>query len=129
MATVSNFRKLDAWRAARRLVKDVYTFTDRFPDHERYCLTQQMRRAVHSIHSNIAEGDGRLSAGEWIHFLGQARGSLMELESDVISAFDLRYCDKEQTEQIGLKIRQVAQLVNGTLRSAMRKTFKTKKYG
>jgi four helix bundle protein len=129
MATVSNFRRLDAWRAARRLVKDVYAFTDRFPDHERYCLTQQMRRSVHSIHSNIAEGDGRLSQGEWIHFLGQARGSLMELESDVICAFDLGYCDRQQTHEIGLKLRRVAQLVNGTLRSAMRKKFTTKKFG
>ena len=129
MATVSNFRKLDAWRAARRLVKDVYAFTDRFPDHERYCLAQQMRKAVHSIHSNIAEGDGRLSKGEWIQFLGQARGSIMELESDVIVAFDLGYCERAATHEIGLKIQQVAQLVNGTLRSATRKNFKTKKYG
>ena len=129
MATVSNFRKLDAWRAARRLVKEVYAFTDRFPGHERYCLTQQMRRAVHSIHSNIAEGDGRLSTGEWIHFLGQARGSIMELESDVIVAFDLGYCERAATQEIGLRIRQVAQLINGTLRSAMRGKFNTKKFG
>ena len=129
MATVSNFRKLEAWRIARRLVKDVYSFTDHFPAHERYCLSQQMRKAVHSVHSNIAEGDGRLSQGEWIQFLGHARGSLMELESDVIAAFDLAYCDKESASRIGLQIRRAAQLVNGLLRSTMRKHFDAKKFG
>jgi four helix bundle protein len=88
-----------------------------------------MRKAVHSIHSNIAEGDGRLSRGEWIQFLGQARGSVIELESDVIAAFDLHYCDKAQTEEVGLKIRRVAQLVNGTLRSATGRRFEKKKFG
>jgi four helix bundle protein len=129
MATVSNFRKLEAWRIARRLVKDVYSFTDHFPSHEQYCLSQQMRKAVHSVHSNIAEGDGRLSQGEWIQFLGHARGSLMELESDVIAAFDLAYCDKESAAQIGLRIRRTSQLLNGLLRSAMRKHFDAKKFG
>jgi four helix bundle protein len=125
----SNFRDLHAWRAARRLVKSVYTLTDSFPAHEQYCLTQQMRRAAHSVHSNIAEGDGRLSKGEWIQFLGHARGSLMELESHLIAAFDLAYCSKEQAKEIAGDIKRSAQLVNGLLRASMRKDFDTKKYG
>jgi four helix bundle protein len=125
---LSNFRNLDAWQAARRLVKSIYDFTDQFPQHERYCLTQQMRKAVHSVHSNIAEGTGRLSNGEWQQFLGQARGSLMEVESDVIAAFDLKYCSDAEVAAVGKQIQKAAQLVNGLLRKSMHPTFKNKKY-
>ena len=76
-----SFTSLLAWRAARRLVRPVYELTSRFPIEEKYVLTGQMRKAAHSVHSNIAEGRGRLSNGEWQQFLGQSRGSLMELES------------------------------------------------
>jgi four helix bundle protein len=126
--TRSDFRRLEAWRQARRLVKHVYTFTDAFPDSERYCLAQQMRRAVHSVHSNIAEGSGRLSTGEWQQFLGHARGSLLELESDVIAAFDLRYCTRENAKELGTQLKRATQLVNGLLRSSMRSAFRAKKF-
>jgi four helix bundle protein len=86
-----------------------------------------MRRAVHSVHSNIAEGSGRLSNGEWQQFLGQARGSLLEVESDVISAFDLEYCTREQAADLTQRIKQVAQLLNGLLR-ASENGFASKKY-
>ena len=126
--TESNFRKIDGWRAARRLVKTIYNLTDKFPDHERYCLTQQMRRAVHSSHSNIAEGTGRLSTGEWQQFLGQSRGSLLELESHLIAAFDLKYCGEKETAEVGERIKKAIQVVNGLLRSTMRRPFKNKKF-
>ena len=124
----SGFRRLQAWRAARRLVVSVYALTDTFPSTEQYCLTQQMKKAGHSVHSNIAEGYGRLSKGEWIQFLGHSRGSLMELESDLIAAFDLGYCTKEHAGEIARQIKRAVQLVNGLLRSAMRKEFDSKKY-
>ncbi|HUP47577.1 MAG TPA: four helix bundle protein [Thermoanaerobaculia bacterium] len=125
--TRSTFKNLTAWRAARRLVRAVYQFTDRFPDCERYVLVSQMRRAVHSVHSNIAEGSGRLSQGEWQHFLGQCRGSLMELESDTIAAFDLGYCQQDEAAALTEQLKRVAQLINGLLRSTKRK-FPAKKY-
>ena len=125
--THSSFFNLDAWQVARRLVRSVYDFTRHFPSEERYVMTAQMRRATHSIHSNIAEGRGRLSNGEWQQFLGQARGSLMEVESFVIVACDLGYCTNEQSDALSGEVSRVAQLINGVLRST-RKGFPAKKY-
>ena len=124
----SNFRNIDAWRAARRLVKVVYDFTNQFPTDERYCLTQQMRKAVHSVHSNIAEGTGRLSNGEWQQFLGQSRGSLLEVESDVVAACDLQYCTDPEAELVLKQIQKAAQIINGMLRRTMHPKYQTKKY-
>ena len=123
----SSFRDVDAWKKARRLVKPTYQFTDHFPDCERYVLARQMRRAVHSVHGNIAEGRGRLSNGEWQQLLGQARGSLMELESYVISAFDLGYATADETKELGNKISEAARTLNGLLAST-RNAFAKKKY-
>ena len=86
-----------------------------------------MRRAVHSAHANIAEGSGRLSNGEWQQFLGQSRGSLMELESHVIAAFDLEYCSRNEAAEIAERIRAATRLVNGLLRSS-KKSFPAKKF-
>ena len=125
--TRSSFRDLEAWQHARRLVRPVYEFTRLFPPDEQFVLTRQMRKAVHSVHSNIAEGRGRLSNGEWQQFLGHARGSLMELESDVIAAFDLEYANAERAGQLARQIQKAAQVLNGLLRST-RGRFKVKKY-
>ena len=86
-----------------------------------------MRKAVHSVHSNIAEGRGRLSNGEWQQFLGQARDSLMALESDVIAAFDLKHCTQDEAANVTQRIKRVAQLINGLLRASA-KGFPAKKY-
>ncbi len=86
-----------------------------------------MMRAVHSVHSNIAEGSGRLSLGEWQQFLGQARGSLLELESQVIAAFDLEYLSLQEAADMTERIRGVTRVINGLL-NATRKGFKVKKY-
>jgi four helix bundle protein len=123
----SSFRDVEAWKKARRLVAPVYRFTDAFPPHEAYILIRQMRRAVHSAHANIAEGRGRLSNGEWQQFLGQARGSLMELESYVISACDLKYGNREATAELGNAIVEAIKTLNGLLKSSTHR-FATKKY-
>ncbi|GAC1432636.1 MAG: hypothetical protein NVSMB68_05080 [Thermoanaerobaculia bacterium] len=123
----SSFRDVHAWRHARKLVAHVYEFTARFPRSEQYILVSQMRRAVHSVHSNIAEGRGRLSNGEWQQFLGQARGSLMELEFHVIAAFDLKYCSREVAADLAVRINRTAQLINRLLRVSA-KGFAAKKY-
>jgi four helix bundle protein len=123
----SNFRDLDAWKQARRLVPIIYRFTEQLPRSERYILVAQMLRAVHSVHLNIAEGSGRLSIGEWQHFLGQARGSLLELASATIAAFDLKYCTVEGASEVTTQTRRVVQLVNGLLRIT-RRGFAAKKF-
>jgi four helix bundle protein len=75
--------QLEAWKSAMQLVKAVYQMTSDFPIEERYGLAQQMRRAAVSIPSNIAEGAGRNGAKEYLHFIGVARGSLAELETQM----------------------------------------------
>lgn len=75
--------QLEAWKFAMQLVKAVYQMTSAFPAEERYGLAQQMRRAAVSVPSNIAEGAGRNGAKEYLHFIGVARGSLAELETQL----------------------------------------------
>ena len=75
--------RLDAWKFSMELAKAVYQMTANFPAEERYGLSQQMRRAAVSIPSNLAEGAGRNGAKEYLHFIGIARGSLAELETQM----------------------------------------------
>jgi len=118
---------MDAWKRARRLVRHVYDLTNKFPSHEQYGLTAQIRRASTSVPLNIAEGNGRLTVGEWQQFLGYARGSLLELESALIIAFDLKYVTREQIQPFGERIALVIKPINGLLRAST-EGFPTKKF-
>jgi len=82
---VQSYRELIAWPKAIGLVTAVYDYTRAFPDSERFGLTSQLRRAAVSVPSNIAEGQGRASTGEFNQFLGHARGSLLEIETQVLT--------------------------------------------
>jgi len=86
-----SFRNLDAWQRAIELTLAVYNLTASFPDSERFGLTTQMRRAAVSIASNIAEGYGRSTRGEYIQFLGYARGSCAEIETQIVIARALNF--------------------------------------
>ncbi len=98
--------KLEAWQQAMRLVKQVYDLTQHFPKEEMFGLTQQMRRAAISIPSNLAEGAARNGAKEYVHFIGIARGSLAELETQMQIAQMLGYITdsvsvSEYTDHLG----------------------------
>lgn len=82
---------LRAWQEAMSLVKDIYQITSSFPKEEIYALTSQMRRAAVSIPSNIAEGAARTGDKEFLQFLSISRGSLSELETQLIIAKELGY--------------------------------------
>ena len=82
---VQSYRELIAWQKAIDLVTAVYDYTRAFPDSERFGLTSQLRRAAVSVPSNIAEGQRRASTGEFNQFLGHARGSLLEIETQVLT--------------------------------------------
>jgi len=84
-----SYRDLIAWRKAMELVTDVYRVTQLFPRNELYGLTNQLRRASVSLPSNIAEGQARFSRKEFHHFLSQARGSLVEIETQLTIAENL----------------------------------------
>lgn len=91
-----SFEKLDVWQESRALVKDVYTLLRRFPNEERYALCDQIRRAVVSVPSNIAEGSGRMSKKEQIHFMEIAYGSLMEVYCQLQLAQDLGFISQNE---------------------------------
>lgn len=106
-----DYKELDIWIQARVLVKTVYVLTKSFPKDEQFSLTSQVRRCVISIPSNIAEGCGRQSNKETIHFLHIARGSLFELETQLILAEDLNYIS--DIDNVLKEIERVKKLLNG----------------
>jgi four helix bundle protein len=105
----STYRTLAAWQRAVELAITVYEVTKRFPAHERFGLTQQLRRAAVSVPSNIAEGRGRGTRRDYRHFLLQARGSLFELETELHIAECLHYCE-------GAAALDIRKLVSATIR-------------
>jgi four helix bundle protein len=99
------------------LVTHVYGLTKSFPDDERYGLTAQLRRAAVSVASNIAEGQGRFSRGEFKQFLGHARGSLLEIETQMTIATNLGYLDSRQSEVVFELSSEVGRILNGLISS------------
>ena len=108
-----NYKELDVWKCARELVKLVYKLTKPFPQEEVYGLTNQIRRCVVSIPSNIAEGIGRQSNKETIHFLHIAKGSLQEVETQLYLSYDLNYISEQELKSILEKVISNKKLLNG----------------
>ena len=105
------------WQKAMVLVTDVYSLTKAFPREEIYGLTAQTRRAAASVPANIAEGQGRRHGREFHQFLGNARGSLMELDTHLELAFRVGYINQEQHIAIRAKLDEVGRILNGLMRS------------
>lgn len=116
-----SFEKLKVWQDAKKLVVDVYQLLDSFPQFEKYALCDQIRRAVVSVPSNIAEGSGRISLKEQIHFLEISYGSLMETYNQLLIAIDLNYISEDSVEAIKPNIDNVAKMINGLRASHLRK--------
>ena len=110
-----DFRDLIVWQKAIEFVTDVYRITQTFPPEERFGLSSQLRRAAVSIPSNIAEGQGRLTTGEFRQFLGQAKGSVCEVETQLIIAHNLSYIT--DLNPLLNKLHELARLLNGLLNS------------
>ena len=108
-----SFEKLNAWQESKKLVVDVYHLLDSFPNFEKYALCDQIRRAIVSVPSNIAEGSGRKSLKEQIHFLEISYGSLMETYNQLLIAIDLSYITEQSVEVIKPRIDNVAKMING----------------
>jgi four helix bundle protein len=109
------FRDLLVWQKAMALAEGVYELSDQFPKKEVFGLSAQMRRCAVSVPSNIAEGHGRLSDRTLALFLGHARGSLYELESQTELAARLGFAEKSAAEEILKQIHEVARMLNGLL--------------
>jgi four helix bundle protein len=106
-------RDLLVWQKAMELVTVVYESTRKFPKDELYGLVSQLRRSAVSVPSNIAEGYCRNSRNEFHHFLGQARGSLAELETQIEIAGNLGYLSDECTTELLAKSTRVARMLTG----------------
>src|SRR5437899_2880426 len=114
---VKSYTELIVWQKAMALTADVYRVTKLFPKEEMYGLTSQLRRAAVSIPSNIAEGQGRLTTGEFRHFLGNARGSLFEVQTQIHLATNLEYFDKPTARALVESSDEVGRILNGLLQS------------
>lgn len=108
-----NYKDLDLYKASKDLVLSVYALLRKFPKEEQYALCDQLRRAAISIPSNIAEGMGRVSTKEQIHFLEIAYGSLREVDCQLDIAKDLAYISDEELVEIENKLEKVAALIAG----------------
>jgi len=117
---VQNYRELIAWQKAMDFAESVYQASRGFPKEELYGLTSQLRRAVISISSNIAEGQGRRSTGEFRQFLGNARGSLFEVESQILLAQRFQYLSAARTEQLLNQATELGRILNGLMAALQR---------
>lgn len=121
---VRMYSELIAWQKAMDLVEAVYHVTREFPRAELYGLTNQLRRAVISIPSNIAEGQGHHSTPDFLRFLGMAQGSLLEVETQILIAERLRYIPAQQRETVFVLRSEVGRLLMGLTQSLKRRDHK-----
>jgi four helix bundle protein len=112
-----SYKDLIAWQKAMELVTASYRHTSSFPKEELFGLTSQLRRAAVSTPSNIAEGQGRLSQKEFRYFLGQSRGSLMELETQFQIAQNLAFINETKTADLLKSCAELGRVLDGLLTS------------
>ncbi len=94
-----SYRNLDIWQKSLEILRLVYDLSNKFPESEKYGLTVQIKRAVVSILSNIAEGSGRNSNQQMINFLSISKGSAFEVEAQLIIAFELNYITESELNE------------------------------
>ena len=116
------FENLRVYEETRTFVKEIYLLQNRFPKEEKYALGDQVRRAASSILFNIAEGSGRVSLKEKIHFIEISYGSLMESFSEIQTAQDLGYIKEDEVEAIRPRFIAVAKMLSG-LKSSYERTL------
>ena len=114
-------KKLEAWRQSMDLVIDVYKATEGFPAQEAYGLANQIRRAVVSIPSNIAEGAARQTKREFSNYLHIAQGSLSELDSQIEIASRLGFLDIKSQKQLDEKMTPIDKMITGLIRHLSKK--------
>lgn len=118
---IKTFTDLKAWQEEHKLVIMIYKITKKFPKEEIFGLISQMQRAAVSITSNIAEGFGRQTYKEKVHFYYQAHGSLTELKNQILIAKDIKYLLKEDFDELVYQINIAHKLLQGLITKT--KTF------
>ena len=105
------FKELKVWQKSIDVTVKVYKISSQFPDSERFNLISQVRRSAVSIPSNIAEGAGRNTNGEFVQFLGISNGSSYELETQMIIAQKLNYLSESELEVFSKEIQEVQKMI------------------
>jgi four helix bundle protein len=118
---VQSFRDLLVWQKSIQLATEICRLTQNFPREELYRLTSQMTRAAVSIASNIAEGQGRLSTGEFRQFLGMARGSGFELQTQLEVARSLGLGSTKSIDEAEALSLEITKMINGILKALKEK--------
>jgi len=116
---IESFTDLYAWQEGHRLVLLIYKTTKFFPKEEQFGLTNQLRRAVVSVTSNISEGFSRKSSKEKSQFYSVALGSLTELQNQILIARDVEYIKKEDFDKIASQTVIVSKIINGLIKSVL----------
>ena len=122
MSDAGSYKNLIVWQKSILLVKMIYQITQKFPSDEKFGLISQMRRAVVSVPSNIAEGQARRTTGDYIRFVSTAEGSLAELETQLIISIELNFCTKANTENCFELMLEIRKMLNALRRTLINKT-------
>ena len=110
---MKTYRDLQVWQKSMTLVTEVYKISKGFPKDEAYGLTSQIRRCAISIPSNMAEGYGRNSTNEYIHFLRIATGSLYELQTQMEISMNLYYLNRDEFDKLYELSREIERMLSG----------------
>jgi four helix bundle protein len=125
MATINSFTDLIVWQKGHKFVLDIYKLTEDFPASENFGLTSQLRRAAVSVTSNITEGFERKSGKELVQFLALARGSLAEIQNQLVISRDIGYISNEQFDRFANQSIEIHKLLNGFIKSVRSRNQQT----
>ena len=114
---VKNFKELVVWQKSMEVAKMIYSLVRKLPKEELFALSDQMRRAAVSIPSNIAEGHGRSSKKELVHFLFVSLGSASELETQLILSQQLGFLPQEQFDELNNLNNEVLKMLSALIRT------------
>ena len=119
-----SFEKLEVWQDAKALTQVIYKCTRSFPDEEKFGLVSQLRRAMISVTSNIAEGSSRMSPKDQAHFYHIAFSSLMEVLSQILISIELGYIPKKSEDSFRKEISKISNKLNSLRKSSLKKLNK-----
>jgi four helix bundle protein len=112
-----SYKELVVWKKSKDLAVQFCRVSKKFPRDEIYGLTSQMRRSIVSVRSNIAEGQGRLTKGEFLQSLGYAGGSLLEFQTQLVVAVELNYLLTAVYQSLEVASEEVLRMINGLIES------------
>jgi four helix bundle protein len=116
------YRELLVWQKSMQLVTEIYRVTASYPRQEIYGLVSQMRRAAISVPSNLAEGQARYHPRDFLRFIGHARGSLVELETQIMISTELGHCSSEASSRLLEQTAHIGALMNNLYSAVERRT-------